>query len=109
MVRNLLDNAQKYGQPPIEVHIQDQGDRVNLIVSDSGSGIPTTEREKVFEPFFRGAGKQNMAGSGLGLPLVARISEAHDATVRIENMPNSAVSIQFPTIPGGFDTSRHRD
>ena len=109
MVRNLLDNAQKYGQPPIEIHIQDQGDRVDLTVSDRGSGIPAAEHEKVFEPFFRGAGRQNVAGSGLGLPLVARISKAHDATVRIENMPNSAISIRFPAKPSGLRSSRHRN
>ncbi len=109
MVRNLLDNAQKYGQPPIEIHIQDQGDRVVLTVSDRGSGIPAAEHEKVFEPFFRGAGRQNVAGSGLGLPLVARISKAHDATVRIENMPNSAISIRFPAKPSGLRSSRHRN
>ena len=63
--RYLLDNARKHGQPPTGLRIQDQIDRVNLTVSDNGSGFPTAEHEKVSEPTFRGAGKLTLQEPGL--------------------------------------------
>lgn len=96
LVRNLLENAQKYGRPPIEIKIEECDKQVMLTVTDGGPGIPVAERHKVFEPFYRGAGHQNILGYGLGLPLVARIAKAHGANVRIEDFVGSAVSVAFP-------------
>lgn len=92
LIRNLLDNAQKYGAPPITVTLAPN----RLSVSDGGPGIPAKDREKVFEPFFRGVGLQNVQGSGLGLALVARIAKAHGAEIDIG--PPSTISVHF--MPG---------
>ncbi|MEO1399252.1 MAG: ATP-binding protein, partial [Pseudomonadota bacterium] len=76
MVRNLLENASKHGQPPIEVTLQaipgSKGSR--LAVTDHGLGISTDDMERVFEPFHRGASRGRTLGSGLGLALVRQIA-----------------------------------
>lgn len=95
LVRNLLDNASKHGAPPIRVKLQSTANSAILIVCDGGSGIKPEDQQKVFEPFYRGAGKQNTEGSGLGLPLVARIAAAHGATIAIRDKPRSEISVQF--------------
>lgn len=89
LIRNLLDNAQKYGAPPIIISIGPD----RLSVTDGGPGIPVKDREKVFEPFFRGAGQQNVQGSGLGLALAARIADAHGAEIKVG--PPSTISVNF--------------
>ncbi|MTI01011.1 HAMP domain-containing histidine kinase [Roseibium sp. RKSG952] len=96
LIRNLLENAQKYGAPPIEVSVRTNENGVQLKVSDQGPGISPNEQQQVLEPFYRGVGKQNIQGSGLGLSLVARIAQMHGARVVIEDVPKSAVSIVFP-------------
>jgi signal transduction histidine kinase len=76
MVRNLIENAQQHGSPPVEVRVRRQGRRAVLTVSDGGPGIPESERERVFAPFYRPAGTRS-PGSGLGLALVRQIARQH--------------------------------
>ena len=68
MIRNLLENAKRHGSPPVTLTVR--GDR--LSVCDAGAGVPVAERERVFEPFYRGA-----RGSGLGLSIVRQIARRH--------------------------------
>ncbi len=85
MVRNLLQNASRHGKPPIEVSLAVAGNTVTLTVRDHGPGIAENDRERVFEPFFRPAGRAESAGGwGLGLALVREIAELHDGTVTYE-------------------------
>lgn len=95
LVRNLIDNAHAHGKPPVEVAVVRQSDEVRLVVSDAGPGIPEADREKVFQPFYRGADRQNVKGYGLGLPLVQRIAALHGARVVIDNQPVSSIRIVF--------------
>ncbi len=98
LLRNLLENAQKHGKPPVTVELGNTADAVTLIVRDSGAGIRASEREKVFQPFYRGSGKQNVKGYGLGLPLVRQIAEAHGGTATLVNPEGhqSAVQVVLP-------------
>jgi two-component system, OmpR family, sensor kinase len=85
MVRNLLENAVRYGAGSgVEVRLRAEGDNMlALDVCDLGPGIPEPERERVFEPFYRVAGASEAAGGvGLGLALVRQIARHHggDAT-----------------------------
>lgn len=66
IVTNLLSNAQKYGEPPIEVAVRDDADHIVLTVTDHGPGLPGDLEEDLFSPFTRGRGGMG-AGSGLGL------------------------------------------
>jgi signal transduction histidine kinase len=76
MIRNLLENARRHGAAPIEVQVT----RRALRVCDGGAGVPESERERIFEPFYRRADGQG--GAGLGLALVRQIAHRHGAEVR---------------------------
>jgi signal transduction histidine kinase len=77
LIRNLLDNARRHGGAgEISVEVRRNADSARLEVSDSGPGIPETERERIFEPFYRLAGAAG-TGSGLGLALVRQIARRH--------------------------------
>jgi signal transduction histidine kinase len=89
---NLVENAAKYGAPPMTLSAAREGDRVSLAVTDEGPGIAPGEREHVFTPFYRGeaARAAGRHGVGLGLTLAKRIAEVHGGTLRIESLTESA-------------------
>ena len=86
MIRNLIENAAKHGQRPIEVELTRSNGATSLatlVVHDHGAGIPEADRDRVFEPFYRPAGRAEAAGSwGLGLSIVRQIAERHGGRVR---------------------------
>jgi len=84
LLRNLLDNSVKHTAPgtSVQVSITHEAKKISLSVSDDGPGIPEQEREKVSERFYRPLGTQS-SGSGLGLSIVKRIAEVHDASLQI--------------------------
>lgn len=85
LTRNLVVNALRHGRPPVEVEVRAQGTRVQLTVRDHGDGLPKGEETRVFEPFYRPAGRSEAAGGwGLGLALVRQIAEHHGGSVRVE-------------------------
>ena len=106
MVRNLLDNAIAYTPENGQVTLRLLTDRFSgvlvLLVEDSGPGIPESERELVFQPFYRALGT-NVDGSGLGLAIVLEIANQHDATITIEDAelpghphsPGMRIAIRF--------------
>jgi signal transduction histidine kinase len=82
LIRNLLENAAKHGQPPIHIAVTGGEDTACVVVSDCGLGIPPAERERVFEPFYRPAGHSEASGGwGLGLSLVRQIAARHGGAV----------------------------
>jgi signal transduction histidine kinase len=84
-VRNLLENAHRYGGGEIEARILVLGSRVEVRVCDRGPGVPEAYRERIFEAFFRLPGHaEREGGVGLGLALVRQIAERHGGTVRCE-------------------------
>jgi signal transduction histidine kinase len=66
----LLDNASKYGAPPVEVSVVRDGDEVVMQVRDHGLGLGTRDLKKVGERFWRSAHHREMPGTGLGLAIV---------------------------------------
>jgi len=77
LLRNLLENARRHGSPPTQIRIARTDAAATVTVWDAGAGLPSTEFEKVFEPFYRPANSSNPSGSGLGLALVRQIARRH--------------------------------
>lgn len=87
LLRNLVENARRYGaSSPIDVTVRRIGNvGVEIRVCDRGPGVPESERERIFEPFYRMAGASERAGGvGLGLALVRQIARRHAGDVRCE-------------------------
>ena len=84
---NVLDNAAKYGPigQTIVIGVRKEGKLVRLWVDDSGPGIPESEREKVWKPFFRigGTVDDSTGGAGLGLSIVRDLATAMDADAHL--------------------------
>lgn len=85
-LRNLLENARRYSDGPIEVELAREGGDAVVRVRDRGPGVPAAERERIFEPFYRLAGaSERFGGVGLGLALVRSIAQRHQGSVRCED------------------------
>jgi len=84
LVRNLLENAQRYGQAPIEVAVDPAAGGAALKVKDAGPGVAAEHRERVFEPFFRCQPDTSSTGTGLGLAPVRQIAPLHGGDARCE-------------------------
>jgi signal transduction histidine kinase len=85
MARNLIANAMRHGAPPVEIKVEGRGGHIRLSVRDHGPGIADEEKERVFEPFYRPAGRAEASGGwGLGLALVRQIAELHGARIGVE-------------------------
>lgn len=82
LVRNLLENAVRHGGAPVEAQVDEVGGRARLRVCDRGPGVPESERERIFAPFYRPAGAAADGGSGLGLALVRQIARRHGGDAR---------------------------
>lgn len=100
LMRNLLANAAMYSPEGATVRIgaQREGAFVVLDVDDSGPGIPVHERQRVFDRFYRGAGRGG-TGSGLGLTIVQSIVKRHRGTVEMRDSPLGGlrVHLRFPS------------
>ena len=84
-LRNLLENARRYGGDEVALRLEREGARVRVRVEDRGPGVPDALRERIFEPFYRLPGHAEQAGGvGLGLSLVRQIARAHGGEVRCE-------------------------
>jgi len=101
LVKNLADNAVRYTPVggKVDLLVLRQGDTVVLQVRDTGPGIPESERERVFDAFYRVPGNPEI-GSGLGLSIVKTIATRIGATVRLDFADREAgsglcVSIEF--------------
>jgi signal transduction histidine kinase len=84
------------GGGTLTVHLGMTADGARIEVTDTGSGIPESELEKVVLPFY----STKPAGTGLGLPLVARVIAAHGGTLRFDSAPDrgTTVHIELPCV-----------
>lgn len=106
---NVVANAVKFAAGgrwlSVRAAPRPDGGAVVLRVEDAGPGIPRDERERVFEPFYRGPAAEGNAtpGSGLGLSLVRHVVNAHGGRVRVEGREagGTAVVLELPVEAGG--------
>jgi two-component system sensor histidine kinase QseC len=100
LVRNLVDNAIRYGGAGgvVGVAVTREAGRIHLAVTDQGPGIPPAERQALGRRFYRVPGSREV-GTGLGLSIATRIAELHCAALRFEEGPGGrglAVLVEFP-------------
>jgi two-component system sensor histidine kinase MprB len=96
-VRNLLDNAAKFGSPGAQVEVCLRAGE--LTVRDHGPGIAPADLPLVFDRFYRAPSARGVPGSGLGLSIVRQVAERHGGTVRAEAAPGAGTLIRL-WLPG---------
>ena len=87
---NVIENACAYSLPdqPITIVVKQDGRDVKIAVTDQGLGIPESERERVFDMFYRikkGGGVDSVAGVGLGLSICRGFVEAHQGHISAQS------------------------
>ena len=102
-IAQLLDNALKYSEPgsPIDIRFAGTNAEVVLTVSSKGIELTPSDRERVFERFYRAPETHNLpAGTGLGLSIVKRIVAAHRGSVWAEGRPGygTSFSLALPAV-----------
>jgi two-component system OmpR family sensor kinase len=95
LLGNLVDNALRYTPTGgrIDVELRRAEDNAVISVSDSGPGIPESEREQVFERFYRLAGSE-IPGSGLGLAIVRQVAVLHGGRVELDTSPSGGLAVR---------------
>jgi len=91
-IRNLLENAQRHGRPPISIIVENGV----ILVEDAGEGF--IRIEQAMRPF---SSRPDSPGSGLGLDIVRRVAEAHGGSLRLRNRPagGAQVTLRLPLVP----------
>ncbi|HEY4082153.1 MAG TPA: ATP-binding protein [Burkholderiaceae bacterium] len=103
-LRNLLENARRYGGDEVALELRRVGDNAEIRICDRGPGVPEPMRERIFEAFFRLPGHAEQAGGvGLGLSLVKQIAQRHGGSVHCEARPGGGSVFVF-TVPVGSPT-----
>lgn len=99
---NLLDNAIKWSPSgaPIEITVKD----TELTVRDYGLGFTNEDLPHVFDRFYRAPSARTVSGSGLGLSIVQKVAEEHDADVRAENAPDGGAVVTLCFSPVAVDS-----
>lgn len=96
---NLVDNSIKYNKDngEVDVKVQDGSEEVTVSVSDTGIGIGTADRERVFERFYRAdkSHSKEIGGTGLGLSIVKHGVLFHKGRVELESEPGVGTTITF--------------
>jgi two-component system phosphate regulon sensor histidine kinase PhoR len=105
ILTNLIDNAIKYTSERSAVAIRSErrGDKVRVVVIDTGPGIEAKHLPRLFERFYRAdAGRsRELGGTGLGLSIVKNLAEAMGGTVAVESTPGTGATftVMLPTAP----------
>ena len=98
ILSNLVDNARRYGGDAAPVlRLRDHGPSAQIAVLDRGPGIPESEHERVFEPFYRleGSRSQETGGSGLGLAIARQLAAANSWTLSIRRREGGGTEAQL--------------
>jgi len=96
LIRNLVENAQLHGKPPIEVTVGRRDGKALLQVSDQGPVIEASAREKLFSRFYRIPGRSGAKGTGLGLALVQQIARRHGGSASYDAEGGSRFIVVLP-------------
>jgi len=91
---NLLDNAVKYGRPPLAVSLQARTSVVCIAVADSGPGVPKVEQQRIFDKFYRSDPQLTRApgGTGLGLYIARELTERMGGRLDVRSEPDAGAT-----------------
>lgn len=94
ILSNLLLNAIKYSPPKSQIHLtlSCEPEAIGFEVQDEGMGVLEVDREKIFDPFFRGQNAESMTGSGLGLSVVKKCLELCNGTIYFNSQLGSGTT-----------------
>jgi hypothetical protein len=102
-LRNLMENAQRYGSGA-RVSVTQLGDRAEMLIEDDGPGIPERDLDNVFDPFTRleTSRSRETGGIGLGLPIAQAILRAHGGDVVLSNRAEGGLraTVHLPLVQG---------
>jgi signal transduction histidine kinase len=106
---NLIQNAIRHTPEDgsVTVAAESAGQAIEVEVADTGAGIPAAERERVFEPFFRGDASRASGGSGLGLTICRAIIEVHGGRIWLART-EIGTKVRF-TVPRARSTASRED
>ncbi len=96
---NIINNGCKYSNfQQVKVSLGATDNHVYIIIKDSGIGIPDSEMDKIYDPFFRASNTKNYEGYGIGLPLARNIVRIHNGELIVNSKENggTTVQIRFP-------------
>jgi signal transduction histidine kinase len=102
---NLIQNAIHHTPPDgsVTVHVEALEDGVEIEVADTGAGIAAEQRDRVFEPFYRGDAARQPPGAGLGLAISRAIVEAHGGSIWLEDtLVGTRVRFRLPAYEHGL-------
>jgi signal transduction histidine kinase len=96
-LRNVVDNAVRHARHRVSLGLAPVAGAVEIVVGDDGPGIPSTDRERVFDRFLRLDEDRSRAGggAGLGLPITRDIIIAHGGTVTVTEAPGGGTSLRI--------------
>jgi two-component system, OmpR family, sensor histidine kinase MtrB len=102
VLRNLVDNATKYGDGVVAVRISGGLGKIVISVDDAGPGVGDAERQRIFERFSRGRASHDVPGTGLGLSLAADQARTMGASVAVSRSPDGGArfSVRLPAAVG---------
>jgi signal transduction histidine kinase len=101
IVRNLVENAAAHAASSVDLVVQVDGGRARLDVVDDGPGIPTEQRERVFDRFYRvESARPRGSGSGLGLAVARGLADRNGGSLEVQPGPGGAhLRLLLPTVP----------
>src|SRR5699024_1734117 len=91
LITNLVTNAFKYGQPPVEISTEVTRQEVVMTVRDHGAGVAEEHLQGLLQPFSRGEKARTESGSGLGLAIVPRSVDLHHGSLHISTHPQGGL------------------
>jgi PAS domain S-box-containing protein len=104
VVANFVENALKYGRPPVTVRVRDVRGAVRFEVSDSGRGIPRHEQQNIFEKFYRLEThvREGVRGTGLGLYICRELIQRMDGQIGVDSAEGRGTTfwIALPRLEG---------
>jgi two-component system osmolarity sensor histidine kinase EnvZ len=95
VVINLVENARRYGRPPIEIRTSADESWVHISIIDHGEGLTSEEATHLLKPFTRkNHSRTGISGTGLGLAIVDKIVRLHHGTLTFKKIPEQYFEVR---------------